>query len=72
MDTPFTLILAQVDTINLSLSKALAITRIVVDCGKQRQPTEDEPNPASLFVVMLTVADELEKIDELVQSLRRL
>ncbi|MBF0148281.1 MAG: hypothetical protein HQL85_19160 [Magnetococcales bacterium] len=70
MDTPFTLILAQVDTINFSLSKALAITCIVVDCGKQRQPTE--PNPASLFVIMLTVADELEKIDELVRSLHRL
>lgn len=72
MDQPFSLNLEQVDIINLSLSKALAIARMVGDCGRQREVTEDEPTPASLFVVMQVIADELEKIDEVMQSLHRI
>ncbi|MBF0611594.1 MAG: hypothetical protein HQL55_10770 [Magnetococcales bacterium] len=73
MNRPFSLTLQQVDTINLCLSKALAVAQMVADCGKiqERKPGEDEPTPASLFVVMQVIADELKKIEELMQSLCR-
>ena len=72
MDDPHSLTLQQVDTINLSLSKALAVARMVADCGSAARPApDDEPPAASLFVVMQVIVEELEKIEEVMASLRR-
>ena len=69
MSTPFTLTLEQADTINLSLAKAMAITQMVAECGGERSTGQDEPTPASLFVVMQVVADELEKIEAVMKGM---
>ncbi|MBF0311627.1 MAG: hypothetical protein HQL56_19115 [Magnetococcales bacterium] len=72
MDAPHSLTLQQVDTINLSLSKALAVARMVAECGSAARPAPDEqPSAASLFVVMQVIVEELEKIEEVMVSLRR-
>ncbi len=72
MDSPYSLNLQQVDTISHSLDKALAVARMVADCGTAARPApEDLPPVASLFVVMQVIVDELEQIDEVMGSLRR-
>lgn len=71
MDQPFSLSLEQVDTINLSLARALAIVQMVAECGPERRREPDEPSPASLFVVMQVVQDELEKAQEVMGALGR-
>lgn len=68
MDENFSLTLQQVDTINLSLSKAMAVARVVGECSDKKRTSPDDPPPASLYVVMLVVLDELEKIDEVMKS----
>ena len=69
MNTPFTLTLEQVDTINLSLAKAMAITQMVAECGGERHPGQDELPHASLFVVMQVIEEELEKVVEMMTSI---
>ncbi|MBF0604538.1 MAG: hypothetical protein HQL07_12710 [Nitrospirae bacterium] len=72
MDDPRSLTLQQVDTINLSLSKALAVARMVAECGTAARPDpDDKPPAASLFMVMQVIVEELEKIEEVMASLRR-
>ncbi|MBF0182104.1 MAG: hypothetical protein HQM03_18965 [Magnetococcales bacterium] len=71
MDSKFALTLQQVDTITLSLEKALAVARMVAECGTAARPDPDDMPPvASLFMVMQVIVDELEKIEEVVNSLR--
>lgn len=71
MDERYSLSLPQVDAINLSLSKALAVARMVAECGTASRPApDDEPPAASLFVVMQVIVEELEKIEEAMQTLR--
>ncbi|NGZ28924.1 MAG: hypothetical protein G8345_18800 [Magnetococcales bacterium] len=62
------LTLQQVDVINLSLSKAMAVARVVAECSDKHRESPDDPPPASLYVVMLVVLDELEKIEEVMKS----
>ncbi|MBF0181917.1 MAG: hypothetical protein HQM03_18015 [Magnetococcales bacterium] len=71
MDYPFSLSLEQVDTINLSLARALAIVQMLAECGPERRREPDEPSPASLFVVMQVVQDELERVQEVMGALGR-
>ena len=67
MNDTVSLTLEQIDTINLSLEKALAVAQMVAECGGKRQLGEDEPTPASLFVVMQVVVDELQQIAEVMR-----
>ncbi|MBF0179948.1 MAG: hypothetical protein HQM03_18260 [Magnetococcales bacterium] len=70
MDNQHALTLQQIDTINLSLDKTLAVARMVAECGTAARPAqEDTPPAASLFTVMQVIVDELEKIDEVMKSL---
>ena len=71
MNNTCSLTLQQVDTINLSLEKALAVAQMVAECGDKRKPGEDEPTPASLFVVMQVVVEELERIGEVMRVANR-
>ncbi|GAB0056130.1 hypothetical protein SIID45300_00435 [Candidatus Magnetaquicoccaceae bacterium FCR-1] len=71
MDSTHSLSLQQVDTINLSLDKSLAVARMVAECGSAARPAPDDlPPVASLFMVMQVIVDELEKIEEVMSSLR--
>ncbi|MBF0262200.1 MAG: hypothetical protein HQL97_10260 [Magnetococcales bacterium] len=70
MDNRHTLTLDQIDTIRLSLDKALAVARMVAECGSAARPDPDDlPPVASLFMVMQVLADELEKIEAVLDSL---
>ena len=69
MDQSFTITLQQVDTINLSLEKAMAIAQMVAECGNVRHQTPDHLPSASLFAVMQVVIDELEKIGAVMKVL---
>ena len=71
MNDTFSLTLQQMDVINLSLDKARAIAQMVADCGRERKPSDDKPTPASLFVVVQVVAEEMEKISEIMQAVDR-
>ena len=71
MNETFSLTLQQVDTINLSLDKALAIAQMVAECGSDRRPASDEPPPASLFVVMQVVVEELGRVGDIMKGLER-
>ena len=71
MNDTVSLTLEQIDTINLSLEKALAVARMVAECGGKRKPGEDEPTPASLFVVMSVVVEELQQIAEVMRVVNR-
>ncbi|MEO5365376.1 MAG: hypothetical protein H7831_03280 [Magnetococcus sp. WYHC-3] len=71
MPHPFSLTLEQVDTINLSLARAMAIVQMLAECGPERRREPDEPTPASLFVVMQVVQDELERVQEVMGGLNR-
>lgn len=71
MPPPFALTLEQVDTINLSLARALAIVQMLAECGSERRREPDEPTPASLFVVMQVIQDELERVQEVMGDLRK-
>ncbi|MEO5347890.1 MAG: hypothetical protein H7834_16150 [Magnetococcus sp. YQC-9] len=65
MDSKYSLTLQQVDTINLSLDKTMAVARMVAECGTAARPAQDDMPPiASLFMVMQVIVDELEKIEE--------
>ncbi len=68
MNKPFSLTLQQVDTINLSLSKAMAVAQMVAECGGNRRLVPDEPPPASLFVVIQVVVEELGKVVAVMQA----
>ncbi|MBF0628548.1 MAG: hypothetical protein HQL91_10070 [Magnetococcales bacterium] len=69
MDNRHTLTLHQIDTIRLSLDKALAVARMVAECGTAARPDPDDMPPvASLFMVMQVIVDELEKIEEVLNS----
>ena len=67
MNDTCSLTLQQMDVINLSLDKARAIAQMVADCGRERKPSDDKPTPASLFVVMQVVVDELQQIAEVMR-----
>ena len=67
MNNTVSLTLEQIDSINLSLEKALAVAQMVAECGGKRKPGEDEPTPASLFVVMSVVVDELGQIADVMR-----
>lgn len=71
MSEGFSMTLQQVDTINLSLAKAVAVAQMVAECGGNNRPVPDDPPPGSLFVVMQVVVEELEKITEIMDDLRR-
>ncbi|MBF0190259.1 MAG: hypothetical protein HQL99_03795 [Magnetococcales bacterium] len=72
MDRPFSLTLQQVDTVRLSLDKAMAVSRMVAECGSAARPDPDDTPPAaSLFMVMQVIFEELEKIEEVMASLGR-
>ena len=71
MNDTFSLTLQQMDVINLSLDKARAIAQMVAECGGKRKPGEDEPTPASLFVVMQVVVEELQQIAVVMQVVNR-
>ena len=71
MNAPFSLTLEQVDTINLSLARAMAIVQMLAECGPDRRREPDEPSPASLFVVMQVVQDELELVQDVMEALRK-
>ncbi|MBF0111045.1 MAG: hypothetical protein HQL76_17915 [Magnetococcales bacterium] len=71
MNHPYSLTLEQVDTINLSLARAMAIVQMLAECGPERRREADEPTPASLFVVMQVVQDELEQVQEVMGTLRK-
>ncbi len=71
MNNTISLTLEQIDTINLSLEKALAVAQMVAECGGKRRPGEDEPTPASLFVVMQVVVEELQQIAEVMRVVNR-
>ncbi|MBF0295596.1 MAG: hypothetical protein HQL96_10455 [Magnetococcales bacterium] len=69
MDNKHALTLHQIDTIRLSLEKALAVSRMVAECGTAARPDPDDTPPvASLFTVMQVIVDELEKIEEVLDS----
>ena len=71
MPTPFSLTLEQVDAINLSLSRSLAVAQMVAGCGAERQKDPDTPPVASLFVVMQVIVEELGKIKAVMQAIDR-
>ena len=71
MNNTVSLTLEQIDTINLCLEKALAVAQMVAECGGKRQLGEDEPTPASLFVVMSVVVEELQQIAEVMRVVNR-
>ena len=58
-------------TINLSLEKTLTVAQMVAERGGKRRPSEDEPTPASLFVVMSVVFEELQRIVEVMRDVNR-
>ncbi|MBF0127615.1 MAG: hypothetical protein HQM02_10440 [Magnetococcales bacterium] len=68
MDQPFFLTLQQVDTINGSLDKAMAVAQMVAECGGERHSVPTNPSPPSLFMVMQVIVDELEKIEEVMKE----
>ncbi len=69
MDNRHALTLHQVDTIRLSLDKALAVARMVAECGTAARPDpNDTPPAASLFMVMQVIVEELEEIKEVLDS----
>ena len=71
MNETFALTLQQVDAINLSLDKALAISQMVAECGANRRLAPGEPPPASLFVVMQVVVEELGRIGDVMKGVER-
>ena len=71
MNDTVSLTLEQIDTINLSLEKALAVARMVAECGGKRTPGEEEPTPASLYVVMSVVVEELQQIAEVMKGTKQ-
>ena len=68
MNETFSLTITQMDAVNLSLSKAMAVAQMVAECGGNRRQVPDEPPPASLFVVMQVVVEELGKIVAVMQA----
>ena len=71
MNKTFSLTLQQVDTINLSLAKAIAVAQMVAECGGKHRLVPDGPPPASLFVVMQVVVEELEKVVDVIKRVEQ-
>ena len=53
------------------MDKALAIAQMVAECGGDSHPAPDEPSPASLFVVMQVVVEELGRVGDIMKGLER-
>ena len=70
MDKPFSLTNQQVDIVNMSLEKAMAISELLVDCGPMERTGGELPSRGSLTVVFQMVVDELGKITEVMQAVR--
>jgi len=69
MNAPLSITLEQVDIINRSLERLMAIAQIMADCGPEKRPLPDAPATGSIFIVMLVMIEELEKIWEITTPL---
>lgn len=63
MGNPVSLTPEQVDIINNSLDRAMAVSDLLVGCGPDKIPRKDMPAPGSLTVLFQMVVDELTKIE---------
>ncbi|MBF0370485.1 MAG: hypothetical protein HQL52_13615 [Magnetococcales bacterium] len=62
MDNTIPITLDQLDAINRSLNKAMAVSRVLANCGPGKRPMTDPPEAVDLFLVMQMVLEEMEGI----------
>ena len=69
MEPSLSLTLEQLDTINRSLNKSMAVAQVLANCGPERRPVPESPEAVDVFLVMQMVLEELEKIREITRVL---
>ena len=62
MDNAISLSLDQLDTINRSLNKAMAVAEVLAHCGPGKRLVPEAPNETDVFLVMQVVLEEMEVI----------
>ena len=72
MDNGISLTLDQLDTINRSLNKAMAVAEVLAHCGPGKRLVPEAPNATDVFLVMQVVLEEMEKIWEITRKLGKL
>ena len=55
MDPSLSISLEQVDTINRSLEKVMAIVQVMTFCSSEKRPEQNLPETGSIFMVMQMV-----------------
>ncbi len=71
MESSLSLTLDQVDIIDRSLNKAMALARVLANCGPGQRPMSEPPEAVDVFLVMQVMVDELGKIREITKELGR-
>ena len=71
MEPSLSLTLEQIDTIDQSLNKTMAMVRVLANCGPGKRPVPEPPEAVDVFLVMQVVLEELEKIREITRGLGR-
>ena len=71
MDSSLSLTIDQVDIIDRSLNKAMALARVLANCGPGQRPVSDPPEAVDVFLVMQLMVEELSKIHEITKKLGR-
>ena len=71
MHNPVSLTTEQVDTIDASLKKALAIADLLVQCGPHEQYRGEVASPGSLTAVFQMIVDALGKAIAVMNAVRK-
>ena len=71
MESSLTITLDQLDLINRSLNKAMAVVSVLAHCGSGEQSVSEAPESEDVFLTMQIVLEELEKIWGITQKLGR-
>ncbi|MBF0448828.1 MAG: hypothetical protein HQL67_11560 [Magnetococcales bacterium] len=69
MDNTVSLTMDQLDTINRSINKAMAVAQILANCGSGTRHEPEQPDATDLFLVMQVVLEEMEKVWEITKTL---
>jgi hypothetical protein len=69
MDNTVSLTLDQLDTINRSINKAMAVAQVLAHCGADKRSVPEPPDSTDIFLVMQVVLEEMDKVWEITRKL---
>ena len=69
MDNTVSLTLGQLDTINRSINKAMAVAQVLAHCGADKRSVSESLDSTDVFLVMQVVLEDMDKVWEITKKL---